>query len=109
MLQTNDITYLLKEFFGTLFHKMRSRMFLDSMTIWHVIPKVSGCHRRIYRMFLAIILLWVIIPKVSAFCSVGVDKTENVGIINGYAEPIRPLRLSDFIRDWASKNGWLRC
>lgn len=51
----------------------------------------------------------MIIPKVSAFCSVGVDKTENVGIINTYAESMRPLRLSDFIRDWASKNGLLRC
>jgi len=82
MLQTNDITYLLKEFFGTLFHKMRSRRFLDSMTIWYVIPNFSGCHRRIYGMFLAIILYGVIIPKVSAFCSVGVDYTENVSIIN---------------------------
>ena len=84
-------------------------MFLDSMTIWYVIPKVSGCHRRIYGKFLAIILYGVIIPKVSAFCSVGVDYTENVSIINSYAEPMRPLRLSDFIRDGASKNGWLRC
>jgi hypothetical protein len=57
-------------------------MFLDSMTIWYVIPKVSGCHRRIYEKFLAIILYVVIIPKVSAFCSIGVDKTENVGMIN---------------------------
>ena len=53
-----------KEFFGTLFDKIRSRMFLDSMTIWYVIPKVSGSHRRIYGKFLAIILYGVIIPKV---------------------------------------------
>jgi hypothetical protein len=84
-------------------------MFLDSMTIWYVIPKISGFNRRIYGMFLAIILYVVIIPKVSAFCSVGVDKTENVGTINSYAEPMRPLKLSNFIRHWASKNGWLRC
>ncbi len=57
-------------------------MFLDSMTIWYVIPKVSGYHRIIYGMFLAIILYLVIIPKVSAFCSIGVDKTESFGIIN---------------------------
>ena len=35
-------------------------------------------------MFLAIMLHGVIIPKVSAFCSIGVDKTESFGIINSW-------------------------
>lgn len=26
-----------------------------------------------------------------------------------YAEPMRLSRLSDFIRDWASKNSWFCC
>ena len=47
MLQTNDIANFFKELFWALFHRMISRKFLDSMTIWYVIQKVSGYHRRI--------------------------------------------------------------
>ena len=61
---------------------MRSRMFLDSITIWYDNQKTSGYHRKIYRKFLDITLYEVNIPKVSIFCTLGVDKTENFSIIS---------------------------
>jgi hypothetical protein len=57
-------------------------------------------------MFLAIILYEVIIPKVSAFCSVGVDKTESFGIINSWAASSLcgdcRVRLSAYTRHWVA-------
>ncbi len=52
------------------------------MTIWYVIQKASGYPRKIYGIFRDIILYRGIIQKVLAFCSLGVDYTENAGIIN---------------------------
>ena len=57
---------------------------ISGMTICLVIQKVSTYHGKIYRMLLAIILYRVYIRKISAFCPLGVDCKENVGIMNSY-------------------------
>jgi hypothetical protein len=82
MLQANDITDLFKELFRRFFPRAIFRIFLDSVTIWYVIQIVSGYQRRLYGMFLNNILYRRIIRTISAFCLIGVDYTENVGIIN---------------------------
>ena len=82
MLQTNDIANLFKELFWALFHRMISRKFLDSMTIWYVIQKVSCYHRRIQRKFLDITLDRLDIQKNSVIYPIWVDQTESFGLIN---------------------------
>lgn len=47
-------------------------------------------------------------PSVQSFFAES-EKLLAAGERGRYAEPISQFRLSVFSRDWASKNGWLRC
>jgi len=77
-----NITNLFKELFRGFVDRGIFRTFLDSTTIWYVIPKVSGYPRELCGKFLDNILYGGIRRKFSVFYPLGVHHPEDVGIIN---------------------------
>ena len=90
-----NITNLFKELFRGFVDRGIFRTFLDSTTIWYVIPKVSGYPRELCGKFLDKILYGGIRRKVSVFYPLGVYHPENVGLIN-----IEYCFLFDFVMSY---------
>jgi hypothetical protein len=54
----------------------------------YAVTKNYSCHPKIYEKFRDNILYRGVIRKISVFCPTGIDYTENVGIINGWAAKV---------------------